>query len=357
MFKVERLNSGKPILEKVAENPWESKVVFNPACVLIEDKEELERIIESIKPDPETVSEIKRHDAICFLIYRAQGEKTANYDYERSSLGLAILTPGLRLIKRFSQPVLKPEESFENLGVEDPRITKVGDRYFMFYTGYQSGRGGNKINICLAETKDFMHWTKHGILKGQLNEIDNKNAVLFPERINGKFVLLHRPMKGENSMRIHYATSDELLGEWRDEGVLIDIVPNSKFVKSWNGAGAPPLKIDEDKYFMIYHIGNLKENGAREYDLGIAVIEKDERRYLRLIKRFEPFMWPETEFETKGDAELGVDNVLFICGSYFYGDYLYFPYAGADSVILGGRIAKSEILNWSKNINQPGEAK
>ncbi len=346
MFKVERLNFGKPILEKVTENPWENKVVFNPACALIEDKEELGEIIESIKPDAETVEEVKKHNAVCFLIYRAQGEKTTNYDYRRSSWGLAILTPNLELIKRFPQPVLKPEENFEDLGVEDPRITKVGDRYFMFYTGYQSGKVKNKINICLAETKDFMHWTKHGVLKGQLNEVDNKNAVLFPEKINGKFVLLHRPMAGENAMVIHYATSDEILGEWKDEGVLIDVISNPMFVKSWNGAGAPPLKIDKDKYFMIYHIGNYKEDGTREYDLGIAVVGKDEERYVKLIKRFEPFMRPETEFETNGDAELGVNNVLFVCGAYFYWDYLYFPYAGADSVILGGRIEKSEILNW-----------
>ena len=58
-------------------------------------------------------------------------------------------------------------------------------------------------------------------------------------------------------------------------------------------------------------------------------------------------MCPETEFETRGDPELGVYNVLFMCGSYFYSDYLYFPYAGADSVILGGRISKDEILRWA----------
>ena len=58
-------------------------------------------------------------------------------------------------------------------------------------------------------------------------------------------------------------------------------------------------------------------------------------------------MRPETEFETIGDAELGVNNVLFVCGSYFYDGYLYFPYAGADSVILGGRVPKDEILTWA----------
>lgn len=347
MFKIERLNSGKPILEKESSNLWENKVVFNPACVLVDDKEELGQIIESIKPDKETLQRIQSHRAICFLIYRAQGKETKNFDYRRSSLGLAIFTPDLKLIKRFSEPILKPEEKFEDLGVEDPRITKIGDKYFMFYTGYESGKEKNKINICIAESKDFLHWEKHGILKGKINDVDNKNAVLFPEKIYDKFVLLHRPMEGENAMKIHFATADDILGEWKDEGVLIDVEVNPEFSKSWNGAGAPPLKISDNKFFMLYHIGNFKRDGTREYDLGIAVVEKDEKSYLKLVKKFEPFMRPETEFETIGDAELGVNNVLFVCGSYFYGEYLYFPYAGADSVILGGRVPKDEILTWA----------
>lgn len=346
MFRIERLNLGRPILEKVEGNPWESRVVFNPACVLVEDKEEINEIIESIKPDKETLNEIQKCESLCFLVYRAQGGVSVDYDYRRSSLGLAIFTPDLKLIKRFPYPILKPEEEFEDLGVEDPRVVKVGNRYFMFYTGYQSGKDKNKINICIAETKNFLHWAKHGLLKGEFNKVDNKNAVLFPEKINGKFVLLHRPMEGENAMIIHYATADDILGEWKDEGVWIDVILNQEFEETWNGAGAPPLKIESGKYLLIYHIGNLKRDGTREYDLGLAIVESDEKNYVKLVKRFESFMRPETKFETTGDAELGVNNVLFIYGAYFYDKYLYFPYAGADSVILGGRILKEEILKW-----------
>jgi predicted GH43/DUF377 family glycosyl hydrolase len=345
VFGVQRLNSGKPILVKVESNPWESKVVFNPGCVLVEGEDEVGEIVESMKPDKETLDKLRNHRALVFVVYRAQGMD----EFKRSSLGLAIFTPDLKLIKRFPHPIVKPEEKFENLGVEDPRITKVGKSYFMFYTGYASGSEGNKINICIAETKDFVHWRKHGLLKGEINEVDNKNAVLFPEKINGKFVLLHRPMEGEKSMVIHYAISDDILGEWKDFGVLIDCEVKPGFVKSWNGAGAPPLKIDEKNFLMIYHIGNFKSDSTREYHLGIALIEKDDRSYIKLVKKFEPFLKPETEFETKGDEELGVNNVVFICGAYFYDDYLYFPYAGADSVILGGRVLKSEILNWARN--------
>jgi predicted GH43/DUF377 family glycosyl hydrolase len=52
---------------------------------------------------------------------------------------------------------------------------------------------------------------------------------------------------------------------------------------------------------------------------------------------------PATEAETRGDASLGVNNVVFICGAYFWGEHLYFPYAGADTCVLGGRIRRAEL--------------
>jgi predicted GH43/DUF377 family glycosyl hydrolase len=357
-FNVERLNSGKPILEKIQTHPWENKVVFNPACILVQDKDEIEKIISSISKsmsiDIETIREIDKQDAICFLIYRAQGERTKDYDHRRSSLGLAILTPELKLLKRFNRPILKPEEPYENFGIEDPRITKIDNKYFMLYTGLTSeseetfNRGENRPRICLAVTEDFVNWEKYGPLKGDLNNVDNKNAVLFPDKIDNKFHLLHRPMQGKDAMKIHLAVSDSIFGIWRNKGVLIDIMDSSKFEKTWIGAGAPPLKISKWKFLLIYHIGNMKKDGTREYNLGIALINFNLKN--PLAKRYEPFMRPETEYELKGDRDLGVDNVLFICGAYFYKDYLYLPYAGADSAILASRIKRDEILKWLESM-------
>lgn len=276
-----------------------------------------------------------------FLTLSCSGEKTHAYDYTRSSIGLAIFSPYLQLLARHTEPVIRPEEAYENLGVEDPRITKVKDRYVMLYTAYGSGEPMNKIRIALASSNDFVNWEKHGLVKGTFNVINNKNAMLFEDRLKEKYVMLHRPMEGENAMAIHWAESNDVFGEWKSRGVLMKPIPNPSFADTWIGGGAPPMKLPDGRYLILYHIGNRKPDGTREYDLGIAVAEF--KRQEVIVKRDEPLLRPETPAETIGDGELGVNNVVFVCGAYFYNSDLYFPYAGADSVILGGKISQREL--------------
>ena len=348
-FNIEKLNDGKPILERDPANPWENRVVFNPASVLIENKNEIKRITEKLKIKNSTKKQILSLDALCILIYRAQGEKTEKYDYRKSALGLAIFTPELELITRLPEPILKPDSWFDGFGVEDPRITKIGNKYYLIYTGveFNDWNSNHIVKICLAVSDDLINWKKYGPLKGDLNSINNKNGVLFPEKINDKFVLLHRPMRGDGAMRIHLATADDIFSEWEDRGVLIEALKSEKYSSRWVGGGAPPIKISENRFLLIYHIGNMKPDNTREYQLGLAIVEKDKDRYLKIVKRCEPFMTPESEYEKIGERELGVDNVVFICGAYFYKDYLYLPYAGADSTILGARVKREEILTWA----------
>jgi predicted GH43/DUF377 family glycosyl hydrolase len=337
---IERLNNGKPILQKIEKHPWENTVTFNPACALVTDNEELAGILPSLPFNEQIKRSLFSQPALCFLLYRAQGKRTGAYDYTRSSIGLAVLSSELQLLARHTEPVIRPDEEYENLGVEDGRITTVGDRYVMLYTAYSSGKPNNKIRIALASTTDFVHWEKHGVLKGEFNQIDNKNAMLFEDRLNGKYVLLHRPME-EDAMAIHWAESDDVFGEWTSRGVFMHPIPNSTFINTWIGGGAPPLKLSATRYLILYHIGNRKADGTREYDLGIAIADFAQKEII--VKRDEPLLRPETSAETTGDSELGVNNVVFICGAYFYNGDLYFPYAGADSVVLGGKIAKTEI--------------
>ncbi|HLP17222.1 MAG TPA: hypothetical protein VK470_13250, partial [Bacteroidota bacterium] len=211
---VERLHGGAPILTKIDEHPWESKVTFNPACILIEDQEELRTIIASLPFSDATRRTLLGEEALCFLLYRAQGPTTSLQDYTHSSMGLAVLTPDLRVLARAREPVLRPSEPYEDLGVEDGRLTKVNDRYFLTYTAYASGNPENQVRIAVASTCNFIDWEKHGLLRGTFNESDNKNGMLFDAMFEGKHLLLHRPMKGEGAMQIHWAESDSVLGEW-----------------------------------------------------------------------------------------------------------------------------------------------
>ncbi len=339
---VERLNNGQPILTAVRDHAWENEVVFNPACVLLEDRFAIEAVTHALLLPNSLEIKLENYDRVCALIYRAQGEATGSEDYRHSRLGIALLTPTLELVYRHALPIINPDEDFDDLGVEDPRITRIDGKYVMFYTGYSShGKSqggltqGNSINICIALSDDLVNWEKKGKLKGALNEIDNKNAMLFPEKIGGAYRMFHRPMEGIDAMTVHTAHSDSILGEWTDDGLLMSVDEDARFTKSWIGGGAPPLSIGENEYLALYHTGHFKPDGTREYNLGVCKIEFAGRP--KVIERIEPFMIPQSSAETVGNESLGVNNVLFVCGAYFLQDYLYFPYAGADSVILAAR--------------------
>mgnify|MGYP001583951233 FL=1 len=151
-------------------------------------------------------------------------------------------------------------------------------------------------------------------------------------------------MEGKDAMSIHWAEADDIFDEWRNRGSLMKPIPNAAFVDTWIGGGAPPLKLPDGRFLIIYHIGNRKADGAREYDLGIAIGDPSRSEFI--VKRGEPLLSPQSHAETAGDAELGVNNVVFICGAYFFHGDLFFPYAGADSVVLAGKISKSEIDHY-----------
>lgn len=341
-LKAERLNGGRPILKAVPGHEWENEVVFNPACVFVEDKEVIDRVALGLDLPEPVRQKLDETKGICVLIYRAQGTPTGSEDYRHSRLGIALLTPTLELIYRHPDPIMKPEEDFEDLGIEDPRITRIEDKFVMLYAGYSShgaskdGRPGNKIGICIAISGDLVHWDKKGPLQGKFNEIDNKNAVLFPEKLNGEYHILHRPMEGTDPMTVHVAHSSTITGEWASDGKLMAANEDPAFSKSWIGGGAPPLKIAKNEYIALYHTGHFKPDGTREYDIGICKMKFDGR--IVTTERVEFFMRPESEEETAGNKSLGVNNVLFICGAYLLEEYIYFPYAGADSVVLAGRI-------------------
>lgn len=339
----ERLNKGQPILTPVRDHAWENEVVFNPACFLLEDKSSILKMNSALSLPEPVRKEVEEHDGVCVLIYRAQGKETETEDFRHSRFGIALLTPTLDLIYRHPEPVMVPEREYEDLGVEDARITKIDDRYVMLYAGYSSHRsirgeqsGSNKISICMAFSDDLVHWEKKGPLKGKLNEIDNKNGALFPSKVGRSYRILHRPMEGTDPMTVHTAHADSLLGEWSDDGVLMSANDDANFTRSWIGAGGPPLALGENKYISLYHTGHYKPDSTREYDLGLCEIEFPDKP--KVIERIERFMVPETVHETVGNRSLGVNNVLFVCAGYLYRDSLYFPYAGADSVVLAARI-------------------
>jgi beta-1,2-mannobiose phosphorylase / 1,2-beta-oligomannan phosphorylase len=338
---IDRLHDGRPLLRREEGHPWENKVTFNPAVVFLDDRHVLDRVLAALPFDAAIRGKLAAEPALTFVFYRAQGEQTPEYDHRRSAIGLAVFTPKLELLARHAEPILRPGDSFDDLGVEDPRITRMGERFYMFYCAYGSGVEKNSIRLAVASSVDLVDWTKHGALQGEFNRIDNKNAMLFPQKVNGKYLLFHRPMEGPDALAVHLAESDDILGTWTSRGVVMKPRPNPEFRDVWIGGGAPPISLPDGRFLVIYHIGNRRTNGEREYDLGIAIADPTSADFF--VKRDEPLLRPATPAETTGDAELGVNNVVFVCGAYFFDGDLYFPYAGADSVVLAGRIPGAEL--------------
>ncbi len=341
-----RLHGGRPILEPHPAHPWENRVVLNPAAVLVEAGDDLERLMQAWPLPAAARDRLRRAGGACVMLYRAQGTFTVG-THAPSSLGLALLTPDLELVYRHPEPVLQPAAPFHNLGVEDPRCTRAGGTWYLYYTGYASDdpsdpEAPRHIRICLATTRDFATWTLHGPAAGDLNAVPNKNAALLPEPAGGRWLLLHRPMDGPGAMTIHLAEADDPAGPWQSRGVLMPSFPYREFARSWIGAGGPPLALGDDRFLMIYHQGHYTPEGTREYDLAAALL--DFRRDDPVCARIEPLMRPEGPDEQVGAPDLGVDNVLFTCANYRWGDDLVIPYAAADSRIFGAAVPVDALL-------------
>lgn len=343
--RVQRLHGGTPILRRIDDHPWENRVTFNPACAYVDERPVLESIVGGLPVDARTKATLLAQEGLCFLLYRAQGARLDDYDHTRSSMGLAVLSPKLDLLARLDRPVILPDRPYEDLGVEDARITRAGDRFYAFYTAYHSAKPANRVRLAVASTQDFVRWEKHGLLKCDFNGIDNKNAMLFPGTIDGKYIMFHRPMEGRDRMSIHWAESRDVLGPWKTRGLLMKPLRNPLFADTWTGGGPPPLLLPDGRYLIIYHNGNKKADGTRVYELAIAIGDPAAKGFI--TRRDEPLMSPETQAETAGDADLGVNNVVFACGCYFYKKDLYLPYAGADSVVCGAVIPGDEIARYA----------
>jgi predicted GH43/DUF377 family glycosyl hydrolase len=344
---VQRLHGGQPVLEPIPAHDWESRVVLNPAAVLVDAPDELDALMETWALPEDDRRTLRDAGGACVMLYRAQGHA---YDrptpdggtHYASALGLAVFTPDLRLVRRWAQPVIAPEAPFHDLGVEDARCTRVGDTYYLHYTGYTSADRANpaflgRVHLCLATTTDFLTWTLHGPLAGDVNAHDDKNGALFPEPARGRWWLWHRPIFGPHAMSMHLAEAESPDGPWRSHGSVAASFRFQGQALSWVGAAGPPLALGDGRFLSLYHQGHLSFEGRRLYNLAALLVEPGAEA--PVLARAEPLLLPEGDLECVGDPLLGVDNVVFSCANYLVGDRLVVPYAGADSRIFGAEVS------------------
>jgi predicted GH43/DUF377 family glycosyl hydrolase len=250
-----------------------------------------------------------------------------------SRLGYACTTNGTEMDYRSSDPVLVPSAEWEEFGCEDPRIVKFEGTYYVTYTAY-SRRGPR---IALASTNDFKSFEKYGLIGPDRND---KDCVIFPERITGKIAVIHRL---KSRVQIAYFQDFESLIYSREfwNGYVKHLgdyeIFCSKF--SWErrkvGVGPPPIKTDLG-WLVIYHgvsIGGIYRAGAILLDLDNP---------LKVLGRTkEPILEPEREFEKYGV----VPNVVFPDGAIVRDGELVVYYGGADKVSCVARASLNEFLD------------
>ena len=368
---VTRCNDGEPILSPT-DIWWETGVTFNAAALYLERSAENDPVIAALigptllsgpaLDGTTTLDDPDLAEGVVAIHYRARPEREPGYPFPRSYIGLAVFTPDLKLLYRSPEPVIYPSvapDGFDHLGVEDPRITRFGESFYMVYTGLAHDADHTyRPALCLATSKDLVQWTRLGPFRGDVNRTYNKDGVLFPDRIDGRYYLLHRPYWDglpQSEFVMHLAVGETLAGEWADCGEVLRAFPNPHVRSSWVGAGSVPIPFrrsagGEGRYAVIYHTGNYLNDVDREYDLDVAVFDlhrlsSSDAPSAVVTARLEPLMVPETEAELRSGSSLQVANVLFACGSYEYKDEIYIVYGGADTYTLAARVNRA--LLWA----------
>ena len=261
------------------------------------------------------------------LLYRA-------VDANRiSRLGYAQSLNGTDISFRSADPVLEGSEEWEEFGCEDPRLTAFDGTYYVTYTAF-SHRGPR---IALASTEDFKHFEKHGLVGP---DRDDKDFVLFPERVNGKIAILHR--LGSKVQIAYFDNLDAFIDShefWREYLDYVDdfeiIAPKYAWEEWKVGVGPPPIKTERG-WLVIYHGVNVK----RIYRVGAVLLDLDHPAKI-LARTSIPILEPKMEFEKRGM----VPNVVFPEGAVIRDGNLLIYYGGADRVCCIASAPAKEFLD------------
>jgi predicted GH43/DUF377 family glycosyl hydrolase len=313
---------GNPILSPNPKNAWESAVTTNPGAWYDEATKTV------------------------YMLYRAAGHDIEHVVH----LGLAVSQDGIHFKRASDQPVFSPsKDGFDAGCIEDPRIVKIDDYYYITYAcraGFpgrywlsmeeNTYRGPvyppdapktlrtNWTATGLALTKDFKTFRRAGRLTDPM--VDDRDAILFPEKVNGQYVMIHRPMSwvgpeyGTEKPAMWISFADDMLN-FRKSRLL------AKGVYDWEknkvGGNTPPIKTKHGWLFLHHGVGPdwLYRLGAMLLDLN------DPSRVLH--RTTDWILQPEEPYECKGYY----NGVVFPCGSVVIDSTLFVYYGGADMYV------------------------
>lgn len=311
-----------PILSPDTDNSWESLAVFNPAALYDEDEKKLH------------------------LIYRAVGK-----DW-RSVFGYATSSDGEHIDSKNNFPAYIPRTSFEGQfgsfdpnspfvsgpgagGCEDPRLTRIGDTIYLTYVAFD-GWSGPRVALSSISNDDFVNnkwdWA-YPVIISKPGVID-KNAVIFPEKINGKYVIMHRVFP---DILIDFVDSLDFDGQTYLKGE--HKIPPRNF--GWDsrkiGAGPPPIKT-KDGWLLIYHAVDDKQ--SHKYQIGAMLLDLEDPTKV-LSRTSQPILSPTHWYENEGFKS----GVVYPCGAVLIEGKLNIYYGGADTYICQASADLNSILD------------
>ena len=266
-------------------------------------------------------------DGRYFMIFRS------HLHNGRSILGLAESSDGYLFAVRTEPFMTSAQEGvfaeYEEFGIEDPRICKVDEDFFITYSAYS--RHG--VRVALAKTRDFKAVERIALI----TQADQRNVVLFPEKFDGRYVRLDRPHTEINPWSIWISYSPDLI-HWGDSRLIV-----KPEMYHWDemkiGPGATPFKTDRG-WLNIYH-GVFQTMDGAVYRLGVMLHDlKDPSRILGVADEW--ILEPEDLWEVTGY----VHNVVFTCGAIPEEDGTVKIYwGGADKVMCVGTAYISDLVD------------
>jgi len=214
----------------------------------------------------------------------------------------------------------------------DPRVVEVEETYYLTWCNWYHGP-----TIGVASTDDFerFHQLENAFLPF------NRNGVLFPRRIGGRFAMLSRPSDDGHTPfgDVFYSESPDLTF-WGKHRHVLGTVPNS-WQSTKVGSGPAPLETP-DGWLLVYH-GVLTSCNGFVYSAGVALLDLDEP--WRVLARAKPYVFaPQTDYERVGD----VPNVVFPSAIVSDDDRLVLYYGAADTVTALAFAYVDELVRFAK---------
>lgn len=286
-----------------------------------------------------------------------------------STIGYCKLDGPLTIVERMQEPMLSPLMDYESQGVEDARIVKIEDVFYLSYTAYN---GTNALGV-FATSKDLKNWKRRGVIVPQItyNEFGmlalsnnylsdkyvkfyvsknsdknkftllwDKNVVFFPRKINNKYCFFHRILPEVQVVMVE--SFAELTKEYWHNYFLniqkyVALAPKYEHEISYIGGGCPPIETSKG-WVVIYH-GVHDVNGGHIYT-ACASLHDLENPAIELARLPYALFEPDTDWELQGV----VNNVVFPTGTALFDDTLYIYYGAADKCIACASLSFKELV-------------